>query len=69
MGDDCASVGTSCQESILLLGVGVPENRTCKHEDTRGGGERKRRRWGMSQIGAKDKMNVYQHDSFSVNYA
>ena len=23
----------------------------------------------MSQIGAKDKMNVYQHQSFSVNYA
>ena len=43
MGDDCASVGTSCQESILLLGVGVPKDECfvskCREEGFEGGGE------------------------------
>ena len=58
MGDDCASVGTSCQESILLLGVGVPKDEcfVSKGIAKRGWKEEE------SQIGAKDKMIVYQHD-------
>lgn len=57
MGDDCASVGTSCQESILLLGVGVPKDECFVSKCREEGLEEEE-----SQIGAKDKMIVYQHD-------
>ena len=57
MGDDCASVGTSCQESILLLGVGVPKDECFVSKCCEEGWEEEE-----SQIGAKDKMIVYQHD-------
>ena len=57
MGDDCASVGTSCQESILLLGVGVPKINVLSVSVAKSGLKEEE-----SQIGAKDKMIVYQHD-------
>ena len=64
MGDDCASVGTSCQESILLLGVGVPKDECfvskCCEERFEGGGESDR---------SERQMNVFLHAWFSVNYA
>ena len=64
MGDDCASVGTSCQESILLLGVGVPKDECfvskCCGEGLEGGGESDR---------SERQDDCLSTRCFSVNYA
>ena len=64
MGDDCASVGTSCQESILLLGVGVPKDECfvskCCEEGLEGGGESDR---------SERQDDCFSTEEFSVNYA